>query len=99
VRKELARRDRGAPRVDLEQYEVDPEVLPLLDRDQCSRLLVLPVSRAGSTLILAMAEPTDVGAKDEVKFLTGFDVEPLYAPKEAIEAAIARQYERLDAIQ
>jgi hypothetical protein len=95
VRALLAIRGPAVARVNLEEYEVDPDILGVLDRSVCSRLSVFPVSRAGSSLILAMADPTDVNAMDEVKFHTGFDVEPVYAPKEAIDAAIDRQYDPL----
>ena len=84
--------EQRAPSVDLEAYDVDPSLLRLLGRDVCSRLLVLPMSRAGSTLILAMADPTDGVAREKVKSLTGLDIEPVHARRAAVESAIERQY-------
>jgi hypothetical protein len=92
VRAILAPRGHRVPQVNLDEYEPDPSVARVLDGPTCSRLCVFPVSRAGSSLILAMANPEDVGAIDEVKFLTGFDVEAVHATKEAIAAAIVRQH-------
>jgi type IV pilus assembly protein PilB len=80
------------PTVDLGTYEVASEILTLLPRALCERHIVLPVSRAGSSLIVAMVDPSNLGAIDELKFVTGYNIEPVIATETAIRAAIARYY-------
>ena len=78
--------------VNLEEHAFDPETLKLIARDQCEKHRLIPISRAGSTLVVAMANPGDLRAIDDVKFLTGFNVEPVVALEGAIVAAIERYY-------
>lgn len=80
------------PTIDLEQYEVAQEVLHLIPRELCETLLVLPVSRAASSLIIAMVDPTDEAAREQVKRATGFEIEPVIASEKAIRSAIERYY-------
>jgi type IV pilus assembly protein PilB len=78
--------------VDLREYEIDPEVLKLIPHDMCERHRILPVSRAGSSLIVAMADPSNLNAIDDIKFTTGYNVEPVVASEAAIMEAIDRYY-------
>jgi type IV pilus assembly protein PilB len=80
------------PAIDLENYEIDPEVIRLVSRDVCEKHKILPVSRSGSSLIVAMADPTNLHAIDDIKFLTGYNVEPVVASETAIQHAIERYY-------
>ncbi len=80
------------PAVNLEEYEIEPEVLKLISREVCDRHKVLPLARAGSSLILAMADPTNLHALDDIKFLTGYNVDPCVASENAISQAIERYY-------
>ncbi len=80
------------PTISLDEYEIDGEILKLVQREQCDRHKVIPVSRAGSSLIVAMADPTNLHAIDDLKFLTGYNVEPVIASENAILAAIERHY-------
>jgi type IV pilus assembly protein PilB len=80
------------PTINLEEYEIDADILKLVQKEQCERHKVLPVSRAGSSLVVAMADPTNLNAIDDLKFLTGFNVEPVIASEAAILAAIERYY-------
>jgi type IV pilus assembly protein PilB len=80
------------PTINLEEYEIDADILKLVAREQCEKHKVLPVSRAGSSLVVAMADPTNLNAIDDLKFLTGFNVEPVIASEAAILAAIERYY-------
>jgi type IV pilus assembly protein PilB len=82
----------GIPAVNLEEYEIDGEVLKLVGKDVCEKHKIIPVSRAGQSLIMAMADPTDLHAIDDIKFLTGFNVEPVVASEAAVLAAIERYY-------
>jgi len=80
------------PAIDLSEYEIDREVVTLIPREVCEKHLVIPVARAGSSLILAMSDPTNLHAIDDVKFLTGYNVEPVIAGETAIAEAIEKYY-------
>ncbi len=80
------------PTINLEEYEIEPEILKLVSREQCERHRVVPVSRAGSSLVVAMTDPTNLNAIDDLKFLTGYNVEPVIASETAIAQAIERHY-------
>src|SRR3954453_2724855 len=81
------------PAVNLDEYEIDQEVLKLVSRDVCDKHKIIPVSRAGSSLIMAMADPTNLHAIDDIKFLTGFNVGPVVASESAIASAVERFYQ------
>jgi type IV pilus assembly protein PilB len=78
--------------IDLGEYEIDPDVIKLVSKDVCERHKVIPVSRAGSTLILAMADPSNLHAIDDVKFLTGLNIEPVVASEGALAKAIEKYH-------
>ncbi len=78
--------------IDLAEFEIDEEVLKLVSQEVCDRHKIIPVSRAGSTLIVAMADPSNLHAIDDIKFLTGYNVEPVVASEAAIIAAIESSY-------
>lgn len=80
------------PTINLEDYEIDPEILKLVAKEQCERHRVIPVSRAGSSLIVAMADPTNLHAIDDLKFLTSYNIEPVIASETAIANAVERYY-------
>jgi type IV pilus assembly protein PilB len=80
------------PAINLDEYEIDNDVLKLVSQEVCLRHKVLPVSRSGSSLIVAMADPTNLHAIDDIKFLTSYNVEPVVASEMAIAAAIDRYY-------
>jgi type IV pilus assembly protein PilB len=80
------------PAVDLDEYEIDGEVIKLVGREVCEKHKIIPVSRSGSSLIVAMSDPTNLHAIDDIKFLTGFNVEPVVASETGIQGAIERYY-------
>src|SRR5215831_15093306 len=80
------------PTVNLDEYEIDPEILKLVQKDQCERHRVIPVSRTGNSLIVAMADPTNLNAIDDLKFLTGYNIEPVIASDTAIVGSIEKYY-------
>ena len=80
------------PAIDLAEYEIEPDIIKLVSRDVCDKHKILPVSRSGSSLIVAMADPTNLHALDDIKFLTGFNVEPVIASETAITEAIERYF-------
>jgi len=80
------------PAVNLEDYELDANVLKLVSKEVCDKHKCVPLSRSGNALIVAMADPTNLHAIDDIKFLTGFNVEPVVASEGAIVSAIERGY-------
>ena len=80
------------PTVNLEEYEIDAEILKLVPKEPCERHKVIPVSRTGNALIVAMADPTNLNAIDDLKFLTGYNIEPVIASETAIHGAIEKYY-------
>jgi type IV pilus assembly protein PilB len=80
------------PSINLDEYEIEPEIIKLVSKEICEKHRILPVSRSGSSLIVAMADPTNLNATDDVKFLTGLNVEPVVCSETAIQAAIDRYY-------
>ncbi|MEN9581164.1 MAG: hypothetical protein RJA70_4173 [Pseudomonadota bacterium] len=80
------------PAINLSEYEVEPEVIKLVSREVCEKHKILPVSRSGSSLIVAMADPTNLHAIDDIKFLTGYNVEPVIASETSIAESVERYY-------
>jgi type IV pilus assembly protein PilB len=80
------------PSINLDEYEIETDVIKLVSKEVCEKHKIIPVSRSGSALIVAMADPTNLNATDDVKFLTGFNVEPVVCSEGAIQAAIERYY-------
>ncbi len=85
-------RQYGVPSINLKYYEVDATVIKLIPQDTAVRYQIVPLSRVGSTLTIAMTEPTIVFAMDDIKFMTGFNVEPVVASETAITEAISKFY-------
>ncbi len=86
----------GIPTVDLSEEEVDPDIIKLIPEEVSRKYHIMPISRTGSTLVIAMADPSNIFAIDDIKFLTGYNVEPLVASDEAIKKAIDEYYESSD---
>jgi len=80
------------PSINLKFYEVDASVIKLIPQDTAVRYQIVPLSRVGSTLTIAMTDPTNVFAMDDIKFMTGFNVEPVVASETAIAEAISKFY-------
>ena len=85
-------RQYGVPSINLKYYEVDASVIKLIPQDTAIRYQIVPLSRVGSTLTIAMTDPTNVFAMDDIKFMTGFNVEPVVASENAIAEAIVKFY-------
>ena len=86
-------RQYGVPSITLSQLEIDPEVLKLVPAAIAKKYEVLPVRKMGNSLALAMADPTNVFALDDISFMTNLQVLPLVASQTAIKKSIDRNYE------
>jgi type IV pilus assembly protein PilB len=84
----------GVPAVNLREYDLDPSIVKLVPQEVCEKYSLIPINRVGSTLIIAMADPSDIFAIDDVKFLTGLNVEAVIASEAAIREAIAREFKK-----
>jgi type IV pilus assembly protein PilB len=82
----------GVPAISLTDFDVDDEVIKLVPKAIAEKHQVVPVNRAGSSLIIAMSDPSNIFAIDEIKFQTGYNVEPVVASEPAIREAIERYY-------
>lgn len=85
-------RQYGIPTVDLNTQQVDPEIAKLIPEDVAKKYQVLPVERNGSTLVVAMADPSNIFAIDDIKFLTGYNVESVVASEAGIKKTIETVY-------
>ncbi len=85
-------RQYGVPSVNLELFEIDNDTIKLISHEVASKYTVLPISKVGATLTMAMADPTNVFAMDDIKFMTGLNVEPVIASEAAIQIAIGNYY-------
>ncbi|MEM7480754.1 MAG: type IV-A pilus assembly ATPase PilB [Acidobacteriota bacterium] len=89
----------GVPSVDLASLEIDDSVLKIIPADIARKYTILPVAKAGATVTLAMIDPTNVFAMDDVKFMTGYRVEPVVTSEIALRAAIEEHYGSTHAIE
>lgn len=89
----------GVPVVDLGSMEIDDAVIKIVPADIARKYTILPVSKAGATVTLAMIDPTNVFAMDDVKFMTGYRVEPVVASEPTLRAAIDQYYGSTHAIE
>jgi type IV pilus assembly protein PilB len=83
----------GVPSVDLGNYTPDPSLIKLLPGDVASKFQAVPISRAGRRLTVAMANPANIFAIDDIKFITGCEVQPCVATESAIKKAIDKAYD------
>src|SRR6476619_4073208 len=82
------------PSINLAEIEIDAAVLKLVPREICEKHQVIPVRRNGPTLIVAMSDPSNIYAIDELKFLTQYNIEPVVASDQQIEDALGRYYDK-----
>jgi len=88
----LLSKQYGVPSIALTQFEIDPAVVKLVPGETAQKYQIVPLSRAGATLTIAMTDPTNVFAMDDIKFMTGYNVEPVVASETAVIDAIAKYY-------
>jgi len=85
-------RQYGVPAINLAYFEIDATVVKLIPYETAKRYQILPLSRVGSSLTIAMVDPTNVFAMDDIKFMTGFNIEPVVASESSIMAGIEKAY-------
>ncbi|HEX8106834.1 MAG TPA: type IV-A pilus assembly ATPase PilB, partial [Kofleriaceae bacterium] len=87
-------RQYSLPSINLGEIEIEQAVLKLVPREICEKHQVIPVRRSGPTLVVAMADPSNIYAIDELKFLTQYNIEPVVASEGALETALSRYYDK-----
>ena len=86
----------GVPSIKLDEFDIKREVVDLVPREMALRHLCIPINRAGGTLIVAMADPANLTAIDDLKFLTNYTIEVVVASEVAIREAIVKYYTEVD---
>jgi type IV pilus assembly protein PilB len=82
----------GVPLVELDHLEIDPAATKVIPAETARKYQILPVSVSGKTLTVAMTDPTNVFAMDDIRFMTGYNLQPVVASETALEAAVDRCY-------
>jgi type IV pilus assembly protein PilB len=88
----LLSKQYGVPSINLAQFDIDAGVVKLIPAETAHKYQIVPLSRAGATLTIAMTDPTNVFAMDDIKFMTGYNVEPVVASETAVTDAIQKYY-------
>src|ERR1700719_1454054 len=86
----LLSKQYGVPAISLAQFKIDPTIVKLVPPETARKYQIIPLSRNGSTLTIAMTDPTNVFAMDDIKFMTGYTVEPVVASEIALSDAIEK---------
>jgi type IV pilus assembly protein PilB len=89
----------GVPSINLEEFEIDPAVIQLIPEDVANKHTVIPVNRAGSTLIVATPDPSNIFALDDIKFLTGYNIQPVVAAEDQIRRCIDQYYDQTSSLE
>src|SRR3954468_23487854 len=88
----LLSKQYGVPSINLAQFQIDPAVVKLVPPETAQKYQIIPLSRSGASLTIAMTDPTNVFAMDDIKFMTGYNVEPVVASETAIVEAVQKYY-------
>jgi len=88
----LLSKQYGVPSINLTQFDIDAAIIKLIPLDTAQKYQIIPLSRVGATLTIAMTDPTNVFAMDDIKFMTGYNIEPVVAAESAVQEAIQKYY-------
>jgi len=89
----------GVPSINLRHFDIDESIIRLIPADVARKYQFIPVSKTGATLTVAMADPTNVFAMDDITFITGYRVEPVVASEDALREAIDKYYGTTHALE
>jgi len=85
----------GVPSINLSEFEIDDDVINIVPKEVAQKHRCIPINRAGASLIVAMSDPSNIYAIDDLKFITGYNIEVVVASEAAVEEAFQRYYERV----
>jgi type IV pilus assembly protein PilB len=86
----------GVPSINLSEFDIDSDVIALIPREVAQKHRCIPINRAGASLIVAMADPSNIYAIDDLKFLTGYNIEVVVASEVALEESFQRYYDKVN---
>ena len=86
-------RQYGVPSINLSHFDIDATVIKLIPSEIAQKHQVIPINRTGNVLTVAMADPSNIFAIDDIKFMTGFKVEPVVAAETSIKNSINKYYD------
>ncbi|MEE8228322.1 MAG: type IV-A pilus assembly ATPase PilB [candidate division NC10 bacterium] len=89
----------GVPSINLAHFEIDQSVIKLVPAEIAQKHMVIPINRKGNVITVAMADPSNIFAIDDIKFLSGFKVEPVVAAETSIKNAINKHYDSAGLVQ
>ena len=89
----------GIPAINLLDYEIDPSVIKLIPSEVVRKYQVIPVMKTGAIVTIAIADPSNVFAVDDIRFMTGYNVETVIATESSLKIAINKYYNQTDAVQ
>jgi len=89
----------GVPSINLSHFEIDGAVIKLIPGEIAQKHMIVPINRTGSVLTVAMADPSNIFTIDDIKFMTGFKVEPVVAAESSIKNAINKYYDSAGLVQ
>ena len=89
----------GVPSINLAHFEIDSAVIKLVPAEIAQKHMVIPINRKGNALTVAMADPSNIFAIDDIKFLSGFKVEPVVTAESSIKSAINKHYDSAGMVQ
>ena len=90
----------GVPAADLDQWPpIEPSVIALVPSELANKHKVLPLQRSGNVLTMAMSDPTDIFAMDDVRFHTGYNIDPVVSSERGLVRAIERYYGGTSAVR
>jgi type IV pilus assembly protein PilB len=92
-------REFGVPSINLAYFEIEPEIAKLIPIETATKYEVVPLAKSGSSLTVAMVDPTNVFAMDQIKFMTGFNIEPIVASETAILEAINKHFGSIEEVE
>jgi len=93
----LLSKQYGVPSISLHDFEIDPAVIKLVSGETAQKYQIVPLARAGASLTIAMTDPTNVFAMDDIRFMTGYNVEPVVASETAVLEALEKYYGKVPA--
>lgn len=89
-------RQYGVPSLDLDGVDVTEEVISMIPKEVAERHGLIPIDVQGSSIIVAMSDPSNIYAMDDIKFLTGFNVEAMVTTETSVKNALDRYYDDVD---
>ena len=96
---EFLSKQYGVPSINLEDFDIEQTIIDLVPKEVAEKHQVIPVNKSGASLIVAMSDPSNIYVIDDLKFLTGYNIEVVVASETAIREAIEKYYQQMDAFE